>query len=75
MSKLPSETIQKYCRRFGAIAVERGYITGDQLEKALIEQVRDDLKRRPHRLIGTILFERDWMTWDQIDSVVKELIS
>lgn len=63
----------EYCSRFGQIAVEMGFITIDQLKKALSEQVDDDVANRRHRLIGTILFEKDWITAQQIDVVLSEL--
>ena len=64
----------KYCRRFGNIAVEKGFISGDQLKKAISEQVEDDLSGRPHRMIGMILFEKNIMTIQQIDIVLNDLL-
>jgi len=64
---------EEYCSRFGQIAVEKGFITIEQLKTALSEQVDDDVANRRHRLIGTILFERDWITGQQIDIVLTEL--
>ncbi|MBN2125068.1 MAG: hypothetical protein JW821_12290 [Deltaproteobacteria bacterium] len=61
------------CRRFGSIAVEKGFVTEQQVKDALTEQVEDDVHKRPHRLIGEILFVKDRMTWKQIESVLKEL--
>ena len=64
---------KEYCCRFGQIAVEKGFITIEQLKSALSEQVDDDVANRRHKLIGTILFERDWITAQQIDVVLSEL--
>jgi hypothetical protein len=64
---------KEYCSRFGQIAVEKGFISIEQLKKALSEQVDDDVEIRRHRLIGTILFEKDWITSQQIDIVLSEL--
>lgn len=64
----------EYCRRFGQIAVERGFITPEQLKHALAEQVDDDLAKKRHRLLGEILFENNWMTADQIESVLDEAL-
>lgn len=63
-----------YCRRFGQVAVERGYITPEQLKEALSEQVDDDLSKRRHRLLGDILFEKNWMTTNQVVAVLDEAL-
>ncbi len=64
---------QKYCYRFGKIAVDKGFINREKLKEAIMEQIEDDLKEWPHRMIGMILFEKGWMTTKQIDEVLKEL--
>ncbi len=56
--------------RFGAVAVQEGFITEDQLIKALKAQVKDDLKGRPHRLLGEVLQQQGVMTWSQIGEVL-----
>lgn len=62
----------EYCRRFGQVAVERGFLTPERLKEALAEQVDDDLANRRHRLLGDILFEKNWMTASQIEAVLDE---
>ncbi|GBE05581.1 MAG TPA: hypothetical protein ENG95_07450 [Nitrospirae bacterium] len=64
---------EKYCPRFGQIAVELNIITAEQLKAALNEQIDDDVSDMPHRLIGRILFEKGWITPDQIDMVLERL--
>ncbi len=59
--------------RFGVVAVEKGYITPDQLFEALKAQVQEDLERETHRLLGEILLEQDMMTQEQKDEVLKVL--
>jgi hypothetical protein len=49
---------EKYCNRFGIIAVDKGFVTADQLKEALTEQADDNLSNKPHRLIGRIFFEK-----------------
>lgn len=66
-------TVQ-YCRRFGQVAVERGYITPEQLKEALAEQVDDDLAEKRHRLLGEILFEKNWITANQVLAVLDEAL-
>lgn len=67
------EISDKYCPRFGQIAVEKGYITPDQLQVALCIQHEDSIAGRPHRYLGVILFDNDWMSGGQIDEVLTTL--
>ena len=64
----------EYCRRFGQVAVERGFITPEQLKEALGEQVDDDLTNKHHRLLGDILLEKKRMTADQVEAVLDETL-
>ncbi len=63
----------KYCIRFGKIALDKGYITEDQLYEAIRLQVEDDIKGRPHRVLGYILFKMGVMSAKEIDDVLNEL--
>jgi len=60
-------------KRFGAIAVEKGFITGAQLIEAITIQIRDDTAGKRHRLTGTILFELGYMDTRQIDDVLRSM--
>jgi hypothetical protein len=60
--------------RFGIKAVEKGFITPEQLIEALRIQVMGDVERKEHKLIGTILLEMGLMANEQIDEVVRELM-
>jgi hypothetical protein len=53
--KIDKELSEKYCPRFGMIAVEMGFVTAEQVKEAVTEQIDDDLSNRPHRLIGSLL--------------------
>jgi len=64
---------QKYCPRFGQIAVESGLITEAQLAEGLASQVHQELDGQGHRLLGEILFEKEWMSASQIDHVMTAL--
>ena len=64
---------KKYSPRFGKIAVDKGFITPEQLKLALSEQVDDELLRNPQRVIGSIFFDKGWMTYQEIELVLKEL--
>ncbi len=59
--------------RFGSIAYHRGYVTKEQLQQALAEQVEDNLAGRPHRLLGAILLEKGWITPEQEKAVLEKM--
>ena len=65
---------QKYNPRFGQIAVEKGFVTSEQVKQALLEQIDDDLAQRPHRQLGMILLEKGWMNAQQVEAVLNELL-
>ncbi len=65
----------EYRKRFGQVAVDRGFITSEQLKDALTEQVDDDLAGRRHRLLGDILVEKGFMTADQVEAVLNESLA
>ena len=60
-------------KRFGVIAIQKGYVTADQFVEALRTQVMDDINTGKHRLIGRILLEQGIMTLEQIDNVLEIL--
>lgn len=64
----------EYAFRFGEIAIRKGFITSQQLEEALDEQMAHDLSNNHHKLIGEILLEKGWMTQHQIAVVLERLI-
>ena len=74
MSKM-SERKLRYIQRFGAIAIEKGYITIEQLIEALAIQVKDEVEHGSHRLLGSILFEQDIITGDQLQDVIDRVLS
>jgi hypothetical protein len=64
---------QKYTPRFGQIAVEKAFVTSEQVKQALLEQIDDNLAERPHRQLGMILLEKGWMNAQQVEAVLNEL--
>jgi len=60
-------------KRFGVLAVEKGFITADQVIKALRIQVMEDLEKGKHRLIARILLEQGLITLSQIDEVLRSM--
>jgi hypothetical protein len=59
--------------RFGSIAYQRRYLTKEQIQEALSEQVEDNLSGRPHRLLGTIFREKGWLTEEQEKSILADM--
>lgn len=56
--------------RFGNIAVSRGYVSLDKVQRTLAEQIEDDVMRRLHRRLGVILLQHDWITKEQMQMVL-----
>ena len=60
-------------KRFGILAVEKGFITADQVIDALRIQVMEDIEKGKHRLIGRILLEQGLITLSQIEKLLDSL--
>jgi hypothetical protein len=60
-------------KRFGFMAVEMGFITLDQIIEAMKIQVREDLEKPKHRLVGEILVDLGFMNPSQVDEVLKAM--
>jgi hypothetical protein len=58
-------------KRFGVIALEKGFVTAEQVVDALKTQVEEDLSLGTHRLIGRILLEKQVLTLSQLDEVLS----
>ena len=67
--------IKELEKRFGTLAVQKGFITLEHLFEAIDIQIKEDLEEGRHRLIGTILFEHGFITVLQIDDVLKSMAS
>lgn len=65
--------VERVEKRFGIIAVENGFISPNQLIKAINIQIMEDVKKGSHRLVGRILLEEKNMTRPQVDEVLKSL--
>ena len=68
--KMPIESLDK---RFGTIAIEKGFISRDNISEALKIQATEDLEGMQHRLIGQILLEKNYITNIQINEVLKSM--
>ena len=63
-------TTQKIDKRFGTIAVEKGFITKEELFEVIKIQISDELQNNERRLVGQILYDKGHITTDQIDEVL-----
>jgi len=68
-----SKNTSHYEKRFGLIAVEKGFISQEDLIHALTVQVREDIENGSHRLIGELFFDLKMMSENEIEDVVKEI--
>jgi hypothetical protein len=48
-------------------------VSKEQIQQAIAEQVEDNLSKRPHRLLGSILREKGWLTKEQEKSILEEM--
>jgi hypothetical protein len=64
-------TVENFDERFGMVAVEKGFITPEQLIEAIKIQIFEDLAGTEHRLIGQVLLDKGNITIIQIDDVLK----
>jgi hypothetical protein len=60
-------------KRFGVIAIEKGFLSADQVIEALRIQVLEDIEKGGHRLMGRILLEKGQITLSQINEVLTSL--
>ena len=60
-------------KRFGTIAVEKGFITKNQLFEALKIQTKENIEEGKHRLLGQILIEKKLLTLSQVEIIVETM--
>ena len=65
------DTVQYAHKRFGAIALENGFVTIDQLVYAVNVQIMEDMLNEERRPLGTIMCERGFMTEKQLGEVLE----
>jgi hypothetical protein len=66
-------TIEVRDKRFGVIAVEKGFISKEQLYEAIKTQIDEDLQSMPHRLIGRILIRLGYLTDGQAQEILIKM--
>ena len=60
-------------KRFGTVAIEKGFITKEQLIDALRTQVEEEVEQGAHRFIGSILVEKEAINAKQLGTVFMAL--
>ncbi len=66
--------IERYEELFGLIAIEKGFITQDELSTAQALHVQEKFESAAHRNLREILFYQDTMSANQIEEVVKVVV-
>ncbi len=69
-----SKPVDHYEKRFGLVSIKKGFITSDELIKALEIQVQEDVESGYHRLVGEILLKQGAMSKKQISEVLKDIL-
>lgn len=63
----------KLDKRFGAVAIDKGFITLENLIEAMKIQILENMDGSDHRLIGQILWEEGFMDSEQINEVLRSM--
>ena len=58
---------------FGEVALEKKYVTTDQLYEALTAQARSKVEGRTEKLLGQVLLELGYLSADQIREILDVL--
>jgi len=72
MSYTPG-TIDRYEKLFGIIAIEKGFISRNDLINTLTIQTKEPAKNGTQRFIRDILFDQNIISVNQIEEVVKAI--
>ena len=60
-------------KRFGVVAMEKGFITAVQLLEAMRVQITEDIELQNHRPIGAILLDQEAITGPQLNEVLRAM--
>ncbi len=60
-------------KRFGQVAVRKGYVSKEDVLKALDIQLDENLHTGKHRLIGRILLEQGLLTPGEVEDILRDL--
>lgn len=70
-----TRNLEYYEKRFGDIAIEKGFITHDELTKALTIQGQEEIEGETYLLLREILLDQNIMHVNQIEEVVKAIFN
>ncbi len=73
MNRNKKKSIELPQRRFGLIALEKGFIKADQLYEALLRQRAQETEGADRRPLGMILKDLGYLSVSQIDEVLQTL--
>ena len=59
-------------KRFGVIAIQKGFITKEQFMEAMGLQIDNDLEGIEHRSVGSVLHGMGYMTVEQIAAHLRD---
>jgi len=59
--------------RFGFIAVKKGFVTPEQVSKALEVQLKENVLTEKHRKTGEIMVDMGFMNTSQVDEVLEKM--
>ena len=65
----------EFGKRFGTLAVEKGFVGPDQVCEALEVQVRENMNENKHRYIGTIMTDLGYLKRAQVNEVLGSLFN
>lgn len=71
---LKNKKIEKYEKRFGQVAIEKGYIKTEDLIKAMADQVYEEQNDQERRQVGFILLQNGKMKASQLEEIVKTVM-
>ena len=57
--------------RFGELAVEMGFCSAQERDKALAEQKRQDEAGEPHKLLGLVMLQLGTIDNEQLIAILK----
>ena len=60
-------------KRFGTIAVDKGFISEEQLINALELQAKENTIDGKHRLLGQIFLDEKLLTEKQVDEILETM--
>lgn len=66
-------TTQSFEKRFGMVAVEKGFVTAEHIIEAIEIQIKENLEQKKHRFIGTVLVEQGHMRHSHIQEVLLSM--